>query len=54
MGAAGQYITVLPEQNLVLAHKVDFDEDENRAISPGEFRTILQMVVMSECSGKCQ
>jgi CubicO group peptidase (beta-lactamase class C family) len=54
MGANGQYITVLPVMNLVLAHKVDFDEDGSRQISPGQFHTILQMVIESGCSGACK
>lgn len=54
MGANGQYITVLPEMKLVLTHKVDFDDDGNRKISAGEFRTILQIVVESECPGACK
>jgi hypothetical protein len=54
IGANGQYITVLPVMNLVLAHKVDFDEDGSRHISPGEFHTILQMLIESGCSGGCQ
>lgn len=53
-GANGQYITVLPAMKLVLAHKVDFDEEGNRRISPGEFHTILQMLTESDCSGPCK
>lgn len=53
MGANGQYITVLPELDLVIAHKVDFDEDGGSHISPGEFHAILQMVIESGCSEKC-
>uniref|UniRef100_Q025F2 Beta-lactamase n=1 Tax=Solibacter usitatus (strain Ellin6076) TaxID=234267 RepID=Q025F2_SOLUE len=54
MGANGQYITVLPAMNLVLAHKVDFDEDGSREISPGQFHAILQMLIESGCSGPCK
>ena len=52
IGANGQYITVLPAMELVLAHKVDFDEHGSRRISPSEFHTILQMVIECCCSGK--
>lgn len=45
IGANGQYITVLPALDLVFAHKVDFDSDGARNISPSEFHTILQMVI---------
>ncbi len=54
IGANGQYITVLPAMGIVFAHKVDFDEDGSRHISPSEFHTILQMVVESSCSGRCK
>lgn len=43
MGANGQYITVLPAMEMVLAHKVDFDTDGSRQISPEEFHAILSM-----------
>lgn len=54
IGANGQYITVLPALDLVFAHKVDFDEDGSREISPSQFHTILQMVIDSSCSGECK
>jgi len=54
IGANGQYITVLPAMELVLVHKVDFDEDGSRHISSSEFHTILQMVIESDCSGVCK
>jgi CubicO group peptidase (beta-lactamase class C family) len=54
IGANGQYITVLPAMGLVIAHKVDFDEDGRRRVSPSEFQTILQMVIESDCSEPCK
>lgn len=54
MGANGQYITVLPAMNLVVAHKVDFDEDGSRQISLSQYHTILQMVIESDCSEPCK
>lgn len=54
IGANGQYITVLPAMGVVLAHKVDFDEDGSRRISPSEFHAILQIVIESSCSGECK
>ena len=54
MGANGQYITVLPVLGMVFAHKVDFDQDGARHITPSEFHTILQMVIDSACSGPCR
>lgn len=54
IGANGQYITVLPVMGMVVAHKVDFDEDGGRHVTPSEFQTILQMVIDSGCSEPCQ
>jgi hypothetical protein len=45
MGANGQYITVLPAADLVMVHKVDFDSDGGRHITPEEFHAILSMVI---------
>jgi CubicO group peptidase (beta-lactamase class C family) len=41
IGANGQDITVLPVMGLVVAHKVNFDDDGSRLVSP-EFHTILK------------
>lgn len=38
---------------LVFAHRVDFDQDGRRNISPSEFHTILQLVIDSACSEAC-
>ena len=54
IGSNGQYITVLPVRDMVFAHKVDFDQDGGRHITPSEFHTILQMVIDSACSGPCK
>lgn len=53
-GANGQHITVLPVMDLVVAHKVDFDQDGSRSVSPSEYYTILQMVIESGCAGACK
>jgi hypothetical protein len=50
MGAFGQYITVLPTLDLVVAHKVDFDEAEAQGLTvpkvqPHEFDAILQLLI---------
>jgi CubicO group peptidase (beta-lactamase class C family) len=47
MGAGGQYITVLPALDMVIAHKADIDEDSSREVPPYEFDAILQMVIAS-------
>ena len=49
MGANGQYITVLPAAEIVLVHKVDFDSDGGRSISPEEFHAVLSMVIAAGC-----
>jgi CubicO group peptidase (beta-lactamase class C family) len=49
MGANGQYITVLPAVDMVVTHKVNFDEDGTRAISLQEYTTILQMILSANC-----
>ena len=54
MGANGQYIVVLPAIDLVMAHKVDFDEDGRREVQSHEFDAILQMVIASACTGDCK
>lgn len=55
MGLGGQYITVLPAWDMVVAHKVDLDQAKaDRYVDPEAFQTILQLVVQSACKGKCQ
>ena len=53
MGAYGQYITVLPTLDLVVAHKVDFDEAEAQGrtvpgVGPHEYDAILQLVIAAQ------
>jgi CubicO group peptidase (beta-lactamase class C family) len=54
MGANGQYITVLPTMKMVISHKVDFDVNGSRQVTPEEFSAILQMVIASGCSDDCK
>jgi len=55
MGLGGQYITVLPELDMVVAHKVDLDVvREENYLSNQEFRTILDMLFSSYCGKSCQ
>jgi CubicO group peptidase (beta-lactamase class C family) len=51
MGTGGQYITVFPSQNLVVAHKVNIDKDDQRSVSASTYMTILDMVLDAKCSG---
>ncbi|HEX8817594.1 MAG TPA: serine hydrolase [Terriglobales bacterium] len=53
LGSGGQYITVLPALNLVIAHKVDIDADPQADVNTTEYSAIVQMVIASACSGRC-
>lgn len=54
MGAYGQYITVLPVFDLVVAHKVAFDEEADRQgrpipeVSAHEYDAILAMIIAAQ------
>jgi hypothetical protein len=55
MGTGGQYITVFPFHDIVVAHKVNIDHDESRIVSGQTYMTILDMVLDAKCgdvSGK--
>lgn len=52
MGAYGQYITVLPFLNVVIAHQVAFDDEAERGrqpvtavVQPWEYDAILSMII---------
>jgi CubicO group peptidase (beta-lactamase class C family) len=53
MGAYGQYVTVLPVLDLVVAHQVAFDEADERAgreiaaVAPWEYDALLAMILAS-------
>jgi CubicO group peptidase (beta-lactamase class C family) len=58
MGAVGQYITVLPELDMVVAHKTDPQQptkagsaNERRSVSGEEYSSILRMVIAARCPG---
>jgi CubicO group peptidase (beta-lactamase class C family) len=44
-GAGGQFITVLPRYGMVIAHKVDIDNDSSRNVTALEYETILLMII---------
>jgi CubicO group peptidase (beta-lactamase class C family) len=62
MGAGGQYITVLPRLDMVIAHKTDTTQQSQhgptgrrRAVSLTEYDSILRMLIAARCpGGKCQ
>jgi len=53
-GSGGQYVTVLPSAYMVIAHKVDIDEDAKAQVSNLEYDAILQMVIASACQSSCK
>ena len=54
IGSNGQYITVLPAMDLVVAHKVDFEADGKAFVSSSQYHSILQMVMESWCGDDCR
>jgi CubicO group peptidase (beta-lactamase class C family) len=59
MGAGGQYITVLPELDMVVAHKTDTQQvspqtKRNRSVTAGEYMALVRMLIAARCpGGKC-
>jgi CubicO group peptidase (beta-lactamase class C family) len=54
MGSGGQYITIIPFEDMVIVHKVDIDKDYRADVSPMGYDAILAMVLDSKCAGDCQ
>jgi CubicO group peptidase (beta-lactamase class C family) len=62
MGAGGQFITILPQFDMVVAHKTDTTQvsphgpsGRRRAVSGTEYDSILRMLIAAQCAGgKCQ
>jgi CubicO group peptidase (beta-lactamase class C family) len=44
-GAGGQFITVLPRYDMVIAHKVNIDNDPSQEVTPLEYEAILLMLL---------
>jgi len=54
MGTDGQYITVIPLYDMVIAHKnANIDQTPDRDVSPLEYQTILQMLLDAHCASGC-
>ena len=49
MGYGGQFITVFPMDDIVIAHKVNIDEEPGRSVSDSTYMTILDMVLDAKC-----
>jgi hypothetical protein len=45
---------VLPGAYMVIAHKVDADQDPRAQVTNTEYDAILQMVIASACAGTCK
>ncbi len=63
IGAGGQFITVLPELDMVVAHKTDMDippvyaaaEKRRRTVNQPEYDSILRMIIAARCpGGRCE
>ncbi len=65
MGAYGQYITVLPALDMVVAHKTDPEQPraggsggaaqaQPRAVSGTEYFTALQLLIAAHCGDRCR
>lgn len=53
-GSGGQYIAILPQADMVVAHKVDLDPSPKRGeITPIQWDAILNMVLAAKCEGDC-
>jgi CubicO group peptidase (beta-lactamase class C family) len=61
MGAGGQYITVLPKLDMVIAHKTDMGQppaqgpnERRRNVSLAEYDSIIRILIAARCpGGKC-
>lgn len=63
IGAGGQFITVLPELDMVVAHKTDLEQPptyaaaakRSRTVSRTEYDAILRMLIAARCpGGRCE
>jgi len=60
MGAGGQFITVLPRLDMVIAHKTDTAQPSphgaskrTRSVTGAQYDAILLMLYASYCGGNC-
>jgi CubicO group peptidase (beta-lactamase class C family) len=57
-GAGGQFITVLPKLDMVIAHKPDMGQpaaqgpsERRRIVSPTEYDSVIRMLIAARCPG---
>jgi CubicO group peptidase (beta-lactamase class C family) len=53
-GTGGQYITVLPAEDMVLVHIVDIDPYPRGALNSQEWDAIMNMAIAAACHGPCK
>jgi CubicO group peptidase (beta-lactamase class C family) len=58
MGAGGQYITVLPKLDMVIAHKTEMGQppaqgpnERRRNVPLAEYDSVIRMLIAARCSG---
>jgi CubicO group peptidase (beta-lactamase class C family) len=54
IGTGGHYLTVLPELDMVVSHKVDIDSAPQADVSMPDYSIMLQMLVSARCHGPCR
>lgn len=52
IGAGGQYITVIPRLDMVIAHKTNFGRTRRRIAHP-DFFGMVDLIVAAKCDGSC-
>lgn len=53
-GTGGQYMTVLPAEDMVLVHKVDIDPYPRGPLGSKEWDAIMNMAIAAACHGPCK
>ena len=53
-GTGGTYITILPEEDLVVVHQVDIDKNPKAWVSPSSYMAMVSMIVNSYCGKECK
>jgi CubicO group peptidase (beta-lactamase class C family) len=52
-GSGGQYLTVLPELNMVISHKVEVEGPSAGDVSFFDYMTMVQMIIAAHCGDHC-
>ena len=52
MGAGGQYVTVLPAEDMVVVHTTDIDANGEADVPTMAYDAVLAMAIMSRCKSK--